>query len=300
MTSEDTHNATSLRESAYGQLPCEMLDGQTIDLFGQEAAPASRSARQERKPPNQMSATYGRIGQGSSESVTLQQSLASKLHQLLPTAGSMMWPLIWKRKVTPSLRQYCQLALLGRSTGATGYGLWQTPVADDAVNRLKGKFNSRGEPKLSAQATWPTATATMREDDPVQRAERGKSNLGEIVNSMWATPSARDWKDTQGMSKVAGGGESEPTSYRDKSLWLTPSANEDAAGTVKGKMQKMLTHQAKESSGLNAPTESCGQLSPEFVFWLMGFPAGYLSCVQRGMLSIQDRRKSSSKQQGSA
>lgn len=30
--------------------------------------------------------------------------------------------------------------------------------------------------------------------------------------------------------------------------WLTPSANEDAAGTVDGKMQRMLTHQAKEVS----------------------------------------------------
>ena len=199
----------------------------------------------------------------------LQERLERNLQAKLPLAGSMMWPLIWKRKVTPSLRQYCQLALLGRSTDATGCGLWQTPVADDAVNREKGKFNSRGEPKLSAQ-------------------------------SMWLTPSARDWKDTQGMSKVAGGGGGEPTSYHDKSLWLTPSANEDAAGTVNGKMQKMLTHQAKESSGLNAPTESCGQLSPEFVFWLMGFPAEYLSCVQRGMLSIQGQRKNSSKQQGSA
>jgi hypothetical protein len=29
--------------------------------------------------------------------------------------------------------------------------LWQTPVADDAVDRAKGKVNSRGEPKLSGQ-----------------------------------------------------------------------------------------------------------------------------------------------------
>lgn len=30
--------------------------------------------------------------------------------------------------------------------------IWQTPVADDAVDRAKGKVNSRGEPKLSGQA----------------------------------------------------------------------------------------------------------------------------------------------------
>lgn len=41
--------------------------------------------------------------------------------------------------------------------------LWQTPVADDSVIRIAGKFNSRGEPKLSAEvklANWPTPTAT--------------------------------------------------------------------------------------------------------------------------------------------
>ena len=42
-------------------------------------------------------------------------------------------------------------------------GLWQTPVADDAVNRAKGKINSRGEPKLSGQvmSLWHTPTCHM-------------------------------------------------------------------------------------------------------------------------------------------
>ena len=38
---------------------------------------------------------------------------------------------------------------------------WQTPVADDAVERKDGKYNSRGEPKLSAQVKmWPTPRAS--------------------------------------------------------------------------------------------------------------------------------------------
>lgn len=41
------------------------------------------------------------------------------------------------------------------------YRLWQTPVADDALDRERGKINSRGEPKLSAQVKlWPTPIAT--------------------------------------------------------------------------------------------------------------------------------------------
>lgn len=34
---------------------------------------------------------------------------------------------------------------------AHALALWQTPVADDCMNRAKGKWNSRGEPKLSGQ-----------------------------------------------------------------------------------------------------------------------------------------------------
>lgn len=51
-----------------------------------------------------------------------------------------------------------------RPISATEYGLWQTPVADDAVSMAKGKWNSRGEPKLSGQvlspAHWPTPNAS--------------------------------------------------------------------------------------------------------------------------------------------
>jgi hypothetical protein len=41
----------------------------------------------------------------------------------------------------------------GRRGGiALKQAVWQTPVADDALGRAKGKVNSRGEPKLSGQA----------------------------------------------------------------------------------------------------------------------------------------------------
>jgi hypothetical protein len=42
---------------------------------------------------------------------------------------------------------------------AMAAGVWQTPVADDAPDRLKGKLNSRGEPKLSGQAVSSGSSA---------------------------------------------------------------------------------------------------------------------------------------------
>jgi len=65
-------------------------------------------------------------------------------------------------------------------------------------------------------------------------------------------------------------------------MWLTPSASEDAAGTTAGNMQRMLTHQAKESDPEG--TASGGQLNPTWVEWLMGFPPGFteLTCDELG------------------
>jgi len=68
--------------------------------------------------------------------------------------------------------------------------MWQTPVADDAVNRKTGKFNSRGEPKLSAQVKlWPTPRKFMHKDSTL---DRGKSNLGEVVGGQ-LNPTWVEW-----------------------------------------------------------------------------------------------------------
>ena len=54
-------------------------------------------------------------------------------------------------------------------------------------------------------------------------------------------------------------------------LWPTPTANEDAAGTPNGKMQKMLGNHPSLRG--NTPEEwALGTLNPTWVEWLMGFP----------------------------
>jgi hypothetical protein len=113
-------------------------------------------------------------------------------------------------------------------TGETESGLWQTPVADDSVNRKKGKWNSRGEPKLSAQVLWPTPTT----QDNVQVAGMGKakgnSKRGTTLGGaarMWPTPTS-----TLGTN----GGLVTPTKGREggtliealsaRTFWPTPTA----------------------------------------------------------------------------
>ena len=52
-------------------------------------------------------------------------------------------------------------------------------------------------------------------------------------------------------------------------MWPTPSANEDAAGSPNGKMQKMLGNHPK------VRTPGGGTLNPTWVEWLMGYPIGW-------------------------
>lgn len=66
-------------------------------------------------------------------------------------------------------------------------GVWQTPVADDAPDREKGKINSRGEAKLSAQAIQ----AAIRERKMVP-TRRGDKLRPETSNEYWARMEIED------------------------------------------------------------------------------------------------------------
>lgn len=125
---------------------------------------------------------------------------------------------------------------------------WQTPVADDAVDRVKGKLNSRGEPKLSAQVKlWPT---------PHGFSKDGRSNgpswneLGRVVNqSLWPTPQARDWKD--------------------------------------GKNPKRHGNHSPSVAVAESAPEMGGSLNPTWVEWLMGWPIGWTDCAPLEMAKFQ-------------
>jgi len=161
----DLLSATSSPVSEAGQSRFALQGGRITVQYGRAHALVSLSARQAKGLGVMTNVTSGQRGSGSSSSVALTQSLASKLATRLPKAGGMMWPQTWKQRATPAGRQYCQLAVSASRPKGTGSGLWQTPVVDDSVNRVNGKYNSRGEPKLSGQALWATPKASEAEKD---------------------------------------------------------------------------------------------------------------------------------------
>jgi hypothetical protein len=118
--------------------------------------------------------------------------------------------------------------------------MWQTPIADDAVSRAQGKWNSRGEPKLSAQVLWPTPTVHGNHNQP-----------GASKNAGWGLSSA-------------------------VKLWPTPQATD----SNKWSNQTLIDRKAKgQQIRLNTAVSpqggAGGQLNPAWVEWLMGWPIGW-------------------------
>ncbi len=160
---------------------------------------------------------------------------------LLADSGesSVIWP---RSGMTVGGLAY-PLPTVGRRTNETGYGFWQTPVADDCVDLKMGKFNSRGEPKLSAQAKmFPTAKAS----------DSDWGGMGELLHYVKTgsprgipTPRANDAEKR---------GNIDATNKRNG---------------LAGFVRKMPT-----PDGLMNPEIAGLLMGPKFVEWLMGWPIG--------------------------
>lgn len=267
-TLNTTHNVIFSQELEGGAMHYDLHNGQTIDLFGQEVAPASHSARQVNAKENQTSGTCGPCGSISSKSAALQSFLESKLKARLPTAGLMIAPMTWKAKATPSHRPYCQLAVSGHRTAATDCGLWATPNTMDnlpprsreAMERQfsttrKGRTAPANLREQVVPAMWPTPNALPATSDVNLTCSGDKrttpNKLGWAVSvCLWPTPASRDHKDTGDLSK---------SQFRQDG-----KERNDTLGRV--------------AYSSTAPMENKGSLNPQFPCWLMGYPTEWDVC----------------------
>ena len=230
-TSEASPSATSSPGSGDGPTPSASPGGPTTGLCGLEAAPASRSPQPEKARGRRTSDTSGRSSSTSSPPAAPLSSWESKLRQRLASLGSTECLLTWKASVTPAGRPLSRLVPSMRPIEEIAYGLWptprasdekngrgktgnrtpeaahragwtlpeltrslwQTPVADDAVNRAKGKINSRGEPKLSGQvmSLWHTPTCHMAREGgyPAEFTRKTPTMTAEAYTALGLTAS---------------------------------------------------------------------------------------------------------------
>jgi hypothetical protein len=73
--------------------------------------------------------------------------LESRLRARLPLAGSTMWRLTWKRRVTPSGRRILALRVCGRHTSGSGSITWLTPTAVERWSKDWIVMTKNGTPR---------------------------------------------------------------------------------------------------------------------------------------------------------
>lgn len=139
---------------------------------------------------------------------------------------------------------------------------WPTPLAitggpESAARKQElGRTRSGGSDLQSTAqlAGWGTPRVTTNGglSNP-DRATLQESRLEDQVQG-WATPCARDWKDSAGQAKFG--------------------TNPD--GSQRNRFDQLARQVFGMTTGLpNASTASKGVLEPAFVRWLMGYPAGW-------------------------
>jgi len=282
----DTGSVTGLPGLEDGPALCASLDGLTTSPSGPAHAHASHSAPPASSEGPATNGTCGRNSCASSRSAGLSASLASRLQMRLASVGSMEYQQTWKRKATPSGRLYWAHIASARPISDSGCGGCPTPTKGNADGSQMAK----------------DAGATGRRPD----GSKATVSLNAIAAlAGWATPSSRDWKDSPGQAQDSFDKSGKFRNRIDQLArqamnlagWATPKAadgrGESYAATENRRSEnRKLAHGAISPSS-PAPTEKRGALAPAFSRWLMGYPEGWLSCVDWAMLSCRKLPRSS-------
>jgi hypothetical protein len=148
--------------------------------------------------------------------------------------------------------------------------MYPTPLSTDATHGGPNQRDSSGRLGLTAQAirqTWPTPNASDCKgvSQPEGRRPICDDDLPSRVNRMWPTPRAgktSDENEESWKARNADGQVSTPPLTLAVKMWATPTAS-TGGPEPEGQTGRKLT------------TQVSGQLNPDWVEWLMGWPIGW-------------------------
>lgn len=184
----------------------------------------------------------------------------------------------WRHSATPLGRSWWVLSMPERPTDGSGFGLLPTPVSNDDNKspeaHMRMKKNMKGGPRNTITSLNVMAKAGMlptpRANDAEKRGDfdchNPRNGLPAAVKRMMLpTPKAAD-----GRTKGNGGGRKSPglDQMARKGMLPTPHSN---CHTGPG-------HAAQGGENLQTAVANGtgpGRLSPCFVEWMMGYPAGW-------------------------
>jgi len=181
--------------------------------------------------------------------------------ETLPKWGSMRDGVL-SEHTTPVLR-----------TNATESGLWPTPTTQDNI-QLKGK-DKRGTTLGGAARFWPTPKASAAGPD-FAKLDRSSTGISlQTAAAMWPTPCATDHKGAgkngqlhDRLDYAAERGATKSKTYP------TPKTNGFCGGSgAAAKIRQNADLSTEEKRSMLAGNG--GQLNPDWVEWLMGWPLGW-------------------------
>ena len=287
----DLTEPTSSQASPDGNTPSGLQDGLRVVPSGPEAAPASRSARPGTGRGKRTPATSGPSYDASSPSAVLQRSLESRLRASLGENGSPEYVLTWKNWDMLSGPPICAQRAWAPPTSGSGCSGWPTPAAHEFEIMDVDRMLARRE-ELKAQGIngngfgltlgmtvglvgWPTPNVPSGGRSPRDGAmsstgmtadgQKRQVDLGQAARlAGWASPKASDSKYPSLQSRM------------------------DRDGLAKGEDLKYQasTIPGPDSTPSPAATARRGVLNPDFVRWLMGYPAGWVSSGASAMRSL--------------
>ena len=203
-------SAISSPGSGAGPSPCGGPDSKALPESGPAPVRVSRfrALASDRATPT--SATFGPLFTASSPSADLQRCLASRLRALMDVNGSPEFALTWKDWDMPAGEPICALRASERRTGGKGCSGWPTPMAGA---KATADYNEAGNTDSGRRTVelcgWPTPRTptggpeTAERKQELGRTESGGGDLAGVAQlAAWPTCSARDWKDTPGMSET--------------------------------------------------------------------------------------------------
>lgn len=297
-TSKATLKYTSSPESVGGRQPFVSPSGPTTDLFGQALAPAKTSPVPVKEKATAVRVISGPQCSGSSASVALSASLASRLKRQLGTGGSTEYRQTWKERATPSGRLYWAHIASKLPTDDNACFGWPTPQTHDTQERGNTNADHHHFPHdlsnaAAELAPWPTPKA---EDSEQTGPHRGvMDTLSSASKAAWGTPRVPTNNGTGSLSRASDGMARledqvmraawvSPTGVPldQMAAWATPTDQDSANDAGPSQFQRNslpLNCEAHLASGLplngsSAKMLSRGALNPAFSLWLMGFLTG--------------------------